>query len=340
MKENHCENNALIESIVNHPFFSSFDNTNITQLDKGLSHLCFKVVTTSASYFVKVSESKALSVKDELALLTAVSEANLSPSVFYCDKQWLITEFIEGETLFELDIPLKDKIDRAVILMADFHWLSYGQLKPLANQVKQSNASNVPLNISEIIESMINEGDFTKQQRQLFASLYASVKQDMPLNTSVDGQLFCHGDINFNNILCDKVNNKSYLIDFDCTCLAEPAFDLAMMIAVNELPVEQSKQSITTLITQYQDAIHQKKISSVGLSSETQISRVVNIVPTDEVVTRYLMFCYLINGLWYLSNNVKTGNSTYRRLAKSQFTLLNKRFTLNDFALTELINTL
>ena len=91
MENNNDEYGVLINNIRTHHFFSPLVITHITKLHNGLSHHCFKVITTHKSYFVKYSVTKVLAIKDETVLLMAVSKANLSPTIHFGDNHWLMT---------------------------------------------------------------------------------------------------------------------------------------------------------------------------------------------------------------------------------------------------------
>jgi thiamine kinase-like enzyme len=333
------ENSDVIDNIRQHPYFSSSVMINIAKLPNGLSHLCFKVMTTEKNYFVKYSERKTLSIHDELALLTAVSDVKLSPPVLYCDEQWLITDFIESDTLFDTDTPLNSKVHQALTLLTHFHLLSFTHLHTLSKAVEQHNSSILRLNIRKVIEGIVIDPFFTEHQRQLIAT----ISDELIGNLSIDGldpvHVFCHGDINFHNILCDKKNNRRFLIDFDCLCFAEVAFDLAMMIAVNELDIDEPQQSISFLIEQYQHALHQQVILHASLLSNRQRARLTQIDLSEQKVTRYLFLSLFINALWYLMGDKDNNTINFKLLAETQFTLLNKIGMNKNTLFRELLTT-
>lgn len=91
----------------------------------------------------------------------------------------------------------------------------------------------------------------------------------------------CHGDINFSNVLVDDAKS-AYLVDFECAISAPAEFDLAMFFAVNNI----TKNKTATILELY------KKHSSHGID--------------PSLLNEYLLFCYFINGLWYIN----TYNST------------------------------
>ncbi len=104
----------------------------------------------------------------------------------------------------------------------------------------------------------------------------------------------CHGDLNFSNILIAQTKS-AYLVDFECACTAPAEYDLAMFIAVNNFP----KDKIATIVEHY------KKLAVITIDLS--------------LLNHYLLFCYFINGLWYMHTHHKTNLTKLIHLAKQQW---------------------
>jgi len=142
-----------------------------------------------------------------------------------------------------------------------------------------------------IIHELINSPHFSNLQQ---TELLRVANQLTPQLTHSKNLVCCHGDLNFSNILISPVK-KSYLIDFECAYSAPAEYDLAMFIAVNHI----SKNKTSTIIDLY------KKHSLVEIK--------------PSLLNHYLLFCYFINGLWYMHAYNKTNLLKFIGLAKQQW---------------------
>jgi thiamine kinase-like enzyme len=137
--------------------------------------------------------------------------------------------------------------------------------------------------IKQIEFSTLQQTEFLRVANQLTSTL----KQP-------NNNVCCHGDLNLSNILITQTKN-AYLVDFECALAAPAEYDLAMFIAVNNI----EKNQIETIIECY------KKHSTIVVNSS--------------LINRYLQFCYLINGLWYMHAYNKTNLFKFMNLAKQQW---------------------
>ncbi|MDO6445466.1 phosphotransferase [Colwellia sp. 1_MG-2023] len=189
----------------------------------GLSHHCFIVTAVnldsqkSAKYFVKSLSLHASTEQNERLVAQSAAISNLSPQVIYHCKEWLVTEYIEGYSLFENQYTIAEKIAVAMKLLQDFH-----QLAPI-EQVSS-------LSLQSLIEAQINANVFSDQQKSFLFQL----NQDINDFTQVTEPVVCHGDLNFTNILIDK-QSKAWLVDYECTSIGSAEYDVAMFIAINNL---------------------------------------------------------------------------------------------------------
>ncbi len=142
------------------------------------------------------------------------------------------------------------------------------------------------LDLTEIVHNIIQSHYFSVQQQQYITALLPK----LPLFELQSKLVLCHGDANFSNTLWSE---KPMLIDFECVSMADREFDLAMFIAINRL----SENEIDNTIKHYQT-------NANGL-----------IVIDKSLVTRYLNWCYLINGLWYYERSCAMQDDNLRSLA-------------------------
>jgi thiamine kinase-like enzyme len=276
-------NNHLTKALAQLPCFDQIKH--IDSIDAGLSQQCFKVVTTTKTYFAKTQE---LATQGFININSLVAKKGISPVVIYQNKQWLVTEFIEGKALSaQKNMNRADKIKIAIDLMSQCHQLS-AQLDDLAPDI--------------ICADLINEANLSSDKKNElghFANeLLDTLKNvDNALNNQVGKAplVCCHGDLNFSNIMVDE-SNQTWLIDYECASLAPAEFDLAMFIAINQL----SAHEVLFAVQHYQQ--HR------------------NITLCEKLIQAYLTFCYFINGLWYFNAFTKhPQQNEFRKLALAQW---------------------
>lgn len=303
------EYNQLCEKIKQLPCFSQWSSELITikKITTGQSSLCFDVTLHSNGtradgmhksvikrYFVKYDNNVTFFENEQIAS-KATSTVNLSPKVIYANQHWLVNEFIDAETLDNTDVSVKYKINVALKLMQHCHKLYV----PIPT-----------LNISQVITQLIASDSFSNTQKQHFNTLLNNLPiiDELPNSRSV----LCHGDINFSNIM--TLDDKAWLIDFECACLAEKEYELAMFIAINQL--NKGEQDYTLRCYKEMDV------------SDNSIDK--------KKLNTYLLYSYLMNGLWYFNqvNSTKTSESiNFNRLAEEQFTLFDT-LLLSDLSLS------
>lgn len=279
--------NLLPKTLNEHYYFRSlsslpcFSNIRcITEMTGGLSNPCFKVDAEGISYFAKKTAEPFFDV--EIYLTTISANKGIAPALIYHDSQWIISRYIEGKNLAIKDIPLKEKIFLSIKLMRKFHQLEISSFQH--DDVAYNPKLIKNLNISQTIDDLLNSNLqpqlvnllnnygveiqklITKEQNKLINNLNAT----SVLNNTV----CCHSDINFSNVLIDN-EQEAWLIDFEYACFAPIEFDLAMLSAVNNIP-----NSLADFIVN----IYQQEA---------------NVQLNTSLLSYYLLFCHLINGLWY-----------------------------------------
>jgi thiamine kinase-like enzyme len=247
----------------------------VSALIKGESHLCFKVTFSKGGvknhYFVKSLNEHQLTSSAEVNSHLVAAENGLAPTVIFYSSLWLVSEFIEGYSLNQFcanhpKFPLSSKVTLAMYLMAKSHLL-------------KASTEHLVINVVELLTGLVNVKIYTKQQK---LELLKIIKTITSFQSSNKKLVLCHGDLNDENIRlsadfeASQLTEKIWLVDFECSSLAEAEYDVAMYLAINQL----SLSNIDEVVGSYQ------QYSALQLNHEK--------------VRDYLACCYLINGLWYL----------------------------------------
>jgi thiamine kinase-like enzyme len=282
-------------------------NCRIEPLTGGESHACFKVTFSQnsleeVSCFVKSLAGHQETAIAEIASNLLAAEAGLAPAIIYHSPLWLVCEFIIGDSLANfingnLAHVSINKIMVAMNLMVKTH-----QLKPSEN--------HQILDIERLLVRQKNQQHVTSLQH---VALNITISKIVPLQAEHIDLVLCHGDINYENIrLSDSFKEnysleKTWLVDYECSYLAEAEYDIAMFIAVNELCVE----DIDTVINSY------NQYSTVEVKVSINIDKA--------KVRTYLACCYLINGLWYFEAAAEgKQDQTLLAKARQQFNLFDQ----------------
>lgn len=279
---------SAINTINQLSFFAPF-SCIIEPIFKGLSQLCFKVTAThnitniTSIYFVKSIAAQQVNMSNEVISASLSVSISLSPDVVFHCSNWLITEFVEGNSLFERDMEMAKKIDVAVSALQKFHTLTP------ANKM-------ISVSIEEIIDTLINNEFFLASQKMLLQSCKEKVITFEPSVSKV----LCHGDANFSNFLIDQ-DNKCWLIDFECSFIGDAEFDIAMFIAINNLL--------------------QIPLNPIHLAQAIKCYSAYSDYVLDEpLIYAYLACCYLINGMWYHAQMLHAKNNVkFLELARQQY---------------------
>jgi thiamine kinase-like enzyme len=303
------------------------DITCVTEISGGLSNPCFKVEADKSYFFAKRTAEPFLNIEIYLTKITA--NEGLAPALIYHDDQWIISQFISGENLAQSKLTLKDKIAKSIELLVKFHQLAIN-----TNVLDQTEKSRLPppkknqslviptLDVHSTINELIDEltYEFTQADKssefslklasklknelatelslianrlnKLIAPLVQSIVQSSSTNI-----VCCHSDINFSNVLIDA-NQQLWLIDFEYACEAPAEFDIAMFMAINNIPL--------TLFDEVIGLYEDKADASI-----------------DKLLCNYyLAFSYLINGLWYVNQSQlkeTSGSPDFIALTKEQW---------------------
>ncbi len=269
----------LITSLKTLPCFDEITATSL--IAEGLSQTAIKVSTNKGIFFAKklfpdtanteVYCSKLCSNSAKTYSSQNTSIGQLTPNVLYHDSHWLITPYVSGTTLSQYQIPNNCKIDTALELMVQLHQL------PITRDNTAISSLDTMRSFSELWTA---PAPFLLRHHAVLHKLCKSLTERINrlLYSAEISNVLCHGDINFTNILIDN-DNQPWLIDFECAHIAPAEFDLAMFIAVNSL----SRDRVKAIMANYH---------MLAPNSHTN----------HQLLSYYLLYSYLINGLWYFHN--------------------------------------
>ena len=283
----------LAAQLTNLDIFS--DIKHISPINSGLSGHSFKVETQGRLYFAK-SLQRSNTAHIELQVHQQAAIKGLSPTICYADQNWLITDFIQGDELSKAKLSIEDKLAVAVTIMYQFHQVS---TEPLLDNLPR-------LAITKTINDLLATSLYSAKQIELITQ----IGEKLAHSITVQGATVCHGDINFTNVLVAQNTQLIYdkkvhfLIDFECACLADVEYDIAMLLAIN------------TIDKQY----HQLTIDRYKALSKNDK----NMKIPPKKVTRYLCFCYLINGLWFYNKFKQKQDNNMLFCATTQFNLFDQ----------------
>ncbi|MFD2166711.1 phosphotransferase [Thalassotalea euphylliae] len=246
--------------------------------------------TSSDSSFTQIAPQHWVA-KRLKSPLTAQYEANaqriasdhdIGANVIDVEGPWIVSEWIPGVLLADESFPIEYKVQVLVEVLSRLGSLT----------IETKNNFN-RLSIQSVLEELSFDVRLTDLQRKLLSS---ANKQATNLDTSTNEELLqlVHGDLNFSNILIE--NEKFKVIDFESAALASQEYELAMAIAVNEIPLDVLKE-IFGKLCKYKGIVE------------------------FEVVMRNLFCCYLINALWYENQYLETKQRQFSTLAAKQWRL-------------------
>lgn len=256
----------------------------IVPITAGLSSQCYQVFADKKCFF-----AKQITTTDEPIVSIYAASNNISPSVIYHDEHWLITEFITGDNLSLEQQSIDEKIRLAIKLMVQCH-----QFKVEINKLVPENVVNYLLGKQVFAPQRLStqqKKDLQHYSESVITSLNVTKNT---VNSTSSNLVCCHGDINFSNIVM-SLENKAYLVDYECVCLAPAEYDLAMLVAVNNI----NEDKLPLLIELYQK------------HTEYEIDQT--------LLKNYLQFCYFINGLWYARAYDNSDLVQFAHLAKQQW---------------------
>ena len=367
----------LVVKLCQLPCFEQLKADKVRVIEAGLSQACFYVKYDQKAYFAKYLNVNSI---EPLASQIAARHG-ISPTLIYVEQNWLVTEFIAGQVLDTSPQSDDDKLTITLALLARCHRIPHDSFSKhyksnhqnLVPEIKSAALSveRAPrklaeqaiaqtcmpimalpkLDISATIRQLFQHLEFSDSQMQVLGQLLSALEQNLA-NTLLEvqdiKQVFCHGDANFSNvILPEDITTKPekiahQLIDFECACIAPAEYDLAMLIAVNELDISK----VASIYARYQQELKYVNLQLIQQDAQQEkLSRIVDnpmsIIKlrdsnTHLLVTRYYDLCLLINGLWYFLQFQRRKVVKYKTLALKQMMLLALRHPQTNNVIDEM----
>lgn len=290
--------------------FNTKDVLNITAIEQGLSQHCFEIKMKQRCIIAK-KFSQVTSLTKEVMVLKQLKESGLVPKLLSYSQHIMLMSKLPGKPLSIL-ANCREKFEQLISTMVSFH----GYSQHISHQLTLFPPLLLPEILSELYEyanltvaqkSMLNR--FIQPMLKGCEYLLASSTQQQSSITHV----LCHGDFNTTNVLISDKN--SYLIDFESASIMPIEYDLAMMLAVNEL----SKNEITEAVELYQHIFDDQ--SAECFTSNNEINKANQPILTPLLVQYYYFIALSINGLWYLGKYLAEGDVALLNKANKQFSL-------------------
>jgi len=264
----------------------------IERLNAGLSQECYRVQTTKDEFLAKRFKSVA-SYEKELAITKQKVLTQVIPQLNAYRENWLISEYLQGSMLSEVEMSFEDKLRVVLPLAKKFY--------SIASNIETSSPLFKDICLPDLIKDMASALGNDVNREQLINDVLQAYQSDS--DKSGYEPVLCHGDLNFNNIMYHHSLDDWRLFDFESCHYSTVEYDLAMLLAVNEYPITKFDSLLNIFIK------HFPKVS-LGL------------------VTRNYLMCLLINALWYESESIKgrdrTVRNKYKALSDKQQSLLNQ----------------
>lgn len=290
------------------------DILQVKETSQGFSQSCFMLTTTKGQFIAKrFSQLSNFAIEkfvyqflyninscENSLNKKYLSESNITASLIDHNNNTLLLEKLSGKSLNLYQSNLSEKIAIAINLMAKFH-----------HQFKATSLEHSPidtLKLSCVFDELMNYAQIARTDKANISAYVAKLinnindKNIYDKGNNASDNVVCHGDINFTNILIDQ--NKYWLIDFESTCLMPAEYDIAMMLAVNEITISYVPDTASNYIKQANKlSEHKVKIN-------------------EELISLYYCVALLINGLWYLGRYHERHNDLLLKKAKQQLKLL------------------
>lgn len=256
-------------------------DVSLTTIEGGHSQSCFLAKAHKKNFVVKYfNDTQLLNIEAKALKFGATKQ--LTPQVIAESDTVLVIDFISDATIRDGYTNPKEKLLCLTSALAKFH------------QVFSHGAPGFPitqLQFLPVVSEIAKNCTLSKTDKE---TLHA-VKQ---IAAQVDGlgldNCVCHGDFNQDNVFCG--NTGFTIIDFEAMSIAPPAYDLMMMLSINEF--EQTQ--INEAVGQYN---HNNPTSPITLS--------------NQILQHLFTLSNAINGFWYLSKSQSgcEDNALFKELA-------------------------
>ena len=285
-------NQDLVNSLQSLPYFEASHIDHIVPIEGGYSHEVYRVESTSTQGTTSISVAKLVSGRStraaEVRATNVAFEQGIGPALLYANEHWLVTAYVDGISLDNSKLSIDEKLSVSLKLLSKMH-CSFLEHKYLAGYVST-------LDVSLVLDQLITSS--TRYQND--KDTLRQIASDFSVETGDSQLVYIHGDCNFSNVLIRSEKNNqqgTYLIDFEAVSLAEPAYELGMLLAVNRIDI---KHLLSCLyLYRFDVSICTKK------------------------VTRYCILSCIINGLWYEQQALLNQVDSYQIKAIQQFEFMN-----------------
>jgi thiamine kinase-like enzyme len=269
------------------------DTYTIIELTEGLNQQCVELRSTTKKYIIKrFNDSRSFEV--ERCIYNALKKSDISTQLIkaltFQDINYLLLEKLDGQSLCMTQMSQCEKILLASQILARFH---FHVLK--ASQKQLSTIKT--LSLKDILLKLAYSASLTRKQLDLTTDIVSHsinrLENHLGDKVGRTASVCCHGDLNFSNIIANAGNLK--VIDFEAASMMPAEYDIAMMLAVNELDESKIDVASQNYLDQYQAC----------QDSATRIERLLD----QPLIHAYYLIAILINGLWYLSKSSHSDTS-------------------------------
>jgi thiamine kinase-like enzyme len=285
-------NQDLVDSLQSLPYFEASHIDHILPLEGGYSHEVYRVESTSIQGRKSTSVAKRVSGRStratEAKATKVAFEQGIGAELLYANEHWLVTAYFDGVSLNNSKLSIDEKLSVSLKLLSKMH-RSFFEHKYLVGYVSL-------LNVSLVLDQLITSS--TRHQND--KDTLRQIATDFSVETGDSQLVYIHGDCNFSNVLVRSEQNYqqgAYLIDFEAVSLAEPEYELGMLLAVNRIDI---KHLVRCLHLYH---------SNVSICADK--------------VTRYSVISCIINGLWYEQQALLNQVDSYQIKAVQQFEFMN-----------------
>lgn len=285
----------------------------ISKTTEGLSQQCFIVklvrvielqqprLKLPKLFVIKVFNCQQ-SYNNELIALNALSHKGFTPCLIHAgefhETQFILMEYLQGISLASSPMNSAEKLIKSLALMANFHH----SFTLLRNESPLELVKSIEF--QSLLQSLMRdaklEGPFKHQVQEAVDRVLTQLTE---LVIQANSLVICHGDFNFSNILLNE--HADFILDFECLSRMPREYDIAMMLAVNELPFSDVNNA---------RSIYHNAFSVLSNETTSLCNHKINI---------YYQASALINALWYFARYHETGSIIFKGKSDLQFNLLN-----------------
>ena len=197
--------------------------TKAQTLTGGLTNRCWKLETSDGKAYVwrpitSITDAFGISRHEEYQVLLAIERLNIAPQPITINKQGLLVEWVEGETLYD-GLPL----EQLMRTLVSVHLVNTQRL-PLHPFCFTARVDHYWLRLDE------------QHKGEEFEAIYRQWRS-APTLPPIENRL-CHFDLGGYNLVHQQEEIK--IIDWEYAALADPRLDLTLTISVADVPVEEA----------------------------------------------------------------------------------------------------